>query len=184
MLPASSQIMFRRRTITVVLLATLCAGMAAWLELKRPVPYVQAEYRLRDLIARSGRTTPTNPDLIFLAIDSNSVTLDKTLDLEGMFSSSESNPKLHRALEIMIGGWPWNREIYATILERLIGAGAKVVALDCLFPAPAPGDDAFRAALDRFHSQVVIGSNFVSPDNASSQLQPAYQKMLQSLQVK
>ena len=166
MLPASSQIMFRRRTITVVLLATLCAGMANWLELKRPIPYVQAEYRLRDLIARSGRTTPPNPDLIFLAIDSNSVTLDKTLDLEGMFSSSESNPKLHRALEIMIGGWPWNREIYATILERLVGAGAKVVAFDCLFPAPAPGDDAFRAALDRFHSQVVIGSNFVSPGNA------------------
>lgn len=167
MLPASSQIMLRRRTITVVLLTALCAGMAAWVELKRPAPYVQAEYRIRDLIARSGRTTPPNPDLVFLAIDSNSVTLDKTLDLEGMFSSSTSDPGLHRALEIMIDGWPWNREIYATILERLIGAGAKVVAFDCLFPAPAPGDDAFRAALDRFHSQVVIGSNFVSPDNAA-----------------
>ena len=176
MLPASSQIMFRRRTITVVLLTTLCAGMAAWLELKRPAFYVQAEYRLRDLIARSGRTTPPNPDLIFLAIDSNSVTLDKTLDLEGMFSSSKSDPKLHRALEIMIDGWPWNREIYATILERLVGAGVKVVAFDCLFPAPAPGDDAFRAALDRFHSQVVIGSNFVSPDNAdiSAKIRSSY----------
>ena len=47
----------------------------------------------------------------------------------------------------MSKGWPWDRQIYAMILERLVGAGAKVVAYDCLFPGAAPGDDAFRAAL-------------------------------------
>jgi signal transduction histidine kinase len=66
--------------------------------------------------------------------------------------------------------WPWDREVYALILERLVGAGAKVVAFDCLFPAPGPGDDAFRAALDRFKSKVVIGSNFVSPENVDRAL--------------
>ena len=89
--------------------------------------------------------TPPNPNLLFLAIDSDSVSLDETLDIEGLFSSSSSNPELRRALEIMSKGWPWNREIYAIILERLVGAGARVVAFDCLFPEPAPGDDAFRA---------------------------------------
>ena len=163
MLPASSVIVFRRRVIIVILLTALCVGLGAGLELLRPAVYVQTEYRLRDLIARSGRTTPPNPDLVFLAIDSASVTLDEELDLKGLLSSSSSDPDAHRALEIMTKGWPWHREVYALILGRLVDSGAKVIAIDCLFPAAAPGDDAFRDALDRFRSQVVIGSNFVTP---------------------
>jgi signal transduction histidine kinase len=163
MLPAAFQIMFLRRIIIVILLTALCAGAATWLEWKRPTYYVQVEYRLRDVIARSGRTTLINPDLVFLAIDPDSVTLDEDLDLKGLFPSSANDPECRRALEIMSKGWPWDREIYAMILKRIVGAGAKVVAYDCLFPAPASGDDEFRAALDQFKSQVVIGSNFVSP---------------------
>ncbi|MEP6808748.1 MAG: ATP-binding protein [Chthoniobacterales bacterium] len=155
--------MLRRRTLTVVLLTMLCATVAAGLDLWSPAPYVQAEYQIRDVIARHGRTTPANSDLIFLAIDSDSVKLDPNLDLDGLFSSSAEEPRSRRALEIMGQGWPWNREIYALILERLLGAGANVVAFDCLFLTPAPGDSEFGAALDRFRSQVVIASNFVSP---------------------
>src|ERR1700680_1794655 len=150
MLSAASQIMFRGRIIVVVLLTTLCAVTASWLDWKRPINYGQAEYGLRDVIARCGRTTPINPDLVFLAIDSDSVTLDEDLDINRLFPSSANDPGCRRALEIMSKGWPWDRQIYAMILERLVSAGAKVVAYDCLFPVPAPGDDAFRAALDRF----------------------------------
>ncbi|MFZ3376597.1 MAG: CHASE2 domain-containing protein [Chthoniobacterales bacterium] len=163
MFPAASEIMSRRRTIVVVLLAAFCAGAATLVDFAPSGYYLQTESRLRDVIARSGRTTPINPDLLFLAIDSDSVTLDEDLDVKRLFPSSASDPECRRALEIMSKGWPWNREIYARILERLVRAGAKVVAYDCLFPAPAPGDDAFRAALDQFKSQVLIGSNFVSP---------------------
>jgi len=157
--------MFRRRIVVVLLLAAVCAAAATLLDLTSPTSYVQTESRVRDSIARAGRKTPANPDLLFLAIDSDSVTLDETLDLRGLFSSSSSDPGSQRALEIMSKGWPWTREIYAMILERLVRAGAKVVVFDCLFPAPAPGDDAFRSALERFRPQAVIGSNFVSPDN-------------------
>src|SRR5437879_13585431 len=146
-----------RRIIVVVLLVALCATAAALLDLTSPSYYLQTESRLRDTIARSGRTTPADPNLLFLAIDSDSVSLDETLDLEGLFSSSSSNPESRRALEIMSKGWPWNREIYGIILERLVGAGAKVVAFDCLFPQPAPGDDAFRAALERLRPHGVLG---------------------------
>jgi signal transduction histidine kinase len=168
--------MFRRRILSIILLTALSVGIATGLELLRPAFCVQAEYKLRDSIARSGRTTPPNPDLVFLAIDSASVTLDEELDLKGILSSSTSDPSSHRALEIMTKGWPWDREAYSIILQRLFGAGAKVVAFDCLFPVPASGDDAFRAALDRFKSQVVIGSNFVSPDNIarSSKIPSSY----------
>src|SRR5437868_5427442 len=181
--PLRPIIMSRKRTLVVLLLATLCAAAAALLDFTSPSYYGQTESRVRDAIARSGRTTPANPDLLFLAIDSDSVALDETLDLQGLFSSSSSDPGSHRALEIMSKGWPWNREIYAMILERLVRAGAKVVAFDCLFSAPAPGDDAFRVALEQFKPQAIIGSNFVSPDNIerSSRIPSSYEPPAETL---
>ena len=135
------------------------------LELLRPTYFSQTEYRIHDAIARAGRTASPNPDLLFLAIDNDSLTLDPTLDVDGLFTSSATEPASHGALQLMAKGWPWSREIYALLLERLVSAGAKVVAFDCLFPESAAGDDAFRAALDRFRDHVVIGSNFVSPED-------------------
>jgi len=78
----------RRRIVVAILLVALCATAADLLDLTSPSYYLQTESRLRDTIARSGRTTPANPNLLFLAIDSDSVSLDETLDLEGLFSSS------------------------------------------------------------------------------------------------
>ena len=175
--------MFGRRLLIVVLLAAFCAGVAILVDFLPPGYYLQTESRLRDVIARSGRTAPINPDLVFLAIDSDSVTLDEDLDVNGLFPSSANDPECHRALEIMSKGWPWDREIYAMILERLVRAGAKAVAYDCLFPAPAPGDDAFRSALNRFKSQVVIGSNFVSPPEVdrSRRIPSSYQPPAETL---
>jgi signal transduction histidine kinase len=165
MFPAEQFRMFRRRIIMAALLTAICGGAAVSLQLARPSYYVQTEYRVRDALARAGRTTATNSDLIFLAIDRDSVSLDPDLDVERLFASSKTEPAFRGALQLMTKGWPWGRELYALILERLISAGAKVVAFDCLFPEPATGDDAFRAALDRFHDRVVIGSNFVTPDD-------------------
>ncbi|MCS7227903.1 MAG: adenylate/guanylate cyclase domain-containing protein [Endomicrobia bacterium] len=36
-----------------------------------------------------------------------------------------------------LGRWPWDRKILATTVENLFNAGAKVVALDILFPEPS-----------------------------------------------
>ena len=166
MLSAPVLLMSRRRILIAVLLTVLSAGCAVWLDLACPSFYISAEYRLRDLIARAGRTAPPNPDLVFLAIDSDSVGLDQSLDVEGLFSSAANDPECRRALNFMTKPWPWAREIYAMILQRLVGAGAKLIAFDCLFPAPATGDDAFRGALDEFKSQTVIGANFVSRTGA------------------
>ena len=83
-----------RRIVVAILLVALCAGAASLLDLSPPSYYLQTESRLRDAIARSGRTTPANPNLLFLAIDSDSVSLDETLDLEGLFSSSSEQSRV------------------------------------------------------------------------------------------
>jgi signal transduction histidine kinase len=154
--------MLRRRIVVVLLLATVCGGVATLLETTRPSYFRQSECWVRDSIMRRGRTTVANSNLMFLAIDNDSITLDPELDVARLFASTNESPTSRRALELMANGWPWNREVYALIIDRIVNAGAKVVALDCFFADVGRGDDALRGALDRHRDHVVIGSNFVT----------------------
>ena len=97
---------------------------------------------------------------MFLAIDAASVNLDEH-DLGDLFNLGTDDLKGARALRLMSQRFPWSREVYALVLERLVEAGAKVVAFDLTFPGPSDADDTFRAALDRYRDHVVIASNFV-----------------------
>ena len=49
---------------------------------------------------------------------------------------------LARAPELayMTNTWPWNREIWAKLTERLMGAVVKLVVYDFVFNGPTPGD--------------------------------------------
>ena len=114
----------------------------------------------RDAIARTGRTASPNPDLVFLAIDSDSVGLDATTDVKELYGLSDSQSQEAHALKLMSQAWPWPREVYALILQRLVEAGARVVAFDLTFPIATPNDAPFRMALDRYRDHVVIASNF------------------------
>jgi adenylate cyclase len=106
-----------------------------------------------DVLARNGRKTPPNPDIIFLGIDDASVRLDM-LDQD----------MVHRdpVFSQMLNPWPWPRAVYAPIYDRLASAGAKVVIFDILFQAPKQGDADLNAALNRHPDQFVLGCNFVS----------------------
>jgi len=70
-----------KRVIAVSLVALVCfVGLIA-LDHHRAFAYVRARNLLRDAITRAGRTTPPNPDLVFLAIDSASVSLEEEADI-------------------------------------------------------------------------------------------------------
>ena len=119
------------------------------------------ELRYRDAVTVSGRFNAPDERLLFLGIDSSSVSLSQ-LDLQTLFTDVTPGSIESRALEIMAGGWPWSRDIYALIAERLFHAGARTVVFDLLFPKPGPGDDAFQGGLRQFPGRIVLGSNFVS----------------------
>ena len=55
--------------------------------------------------------------------------------------------------------WPWPREVYGLILERLLRAGAKVVIFDLTFPTSTENDEPFRLALDRPASELLNDPN-------------------------
>src|SRR5690348_8312296 len=116
----------------------------------------------RDQVARVGRTAPPNPDLVFLAIDSDSVTLDAKTDVRELYGLTTNDSTEAQALKLMTKSWPWPREVYALVLDRLVEAGAAAVAFDLTFPTATADDPILRAALERHRDKVVIGSNFMS----------------------
>ena len=73
----------------------------------------------------------------------------------------------NRAFQLMTERpFPWSREVWALLLDRLFGAGARLVIFDLMFNPPNDGDPAFHTALDRYKDKVVLGAN-VDMQNAT-----------------
>jgi adenylate cyclase len=141
------------------ILSAICAFWAVLvvsLHFAQGVPFLSVPWRAQqsfeDLLRREGRKTATHQDFVFLGID------QATLEFAPFDPRQLQN---NRALQLMSERpFPWSREVWALLLDRLFGAGAKLVMFDMIFSPPNEGDAAFRAALDRYRDKVVLGANF------------------------
>jgi adenylate cyclase len=121
------------------------------------------EQSFEDLLRREGRKTPARDDFVFLGIDQS------TLQLPPMTTEEIASS---RAFQLMTERpFPWSREVWALLLDRLFGAGARLVMFDMIFSPPNDGDPAFHDALDRYHDKVVLGANF-DMQNAAQAVTP------------
>ena len=118
--------------------------------------YRDVEWKVRDALARFGRKSPAQPEIVFLAIDNTSVTLDLLLGDE-----IDQSPALRR----MQGGFPFPRDFYPLVIERLAQAGAKVIAFDMLFPQESALVYAFLTGNDRFKVEASLSMiHYARPD--------------------
>jgi adenylate cyclase len=127
-------------------------------------PFVSAPWRgeqsFEDLLRREGRKTATRNDFVFLGLDQS------TLQLPPLTPDEIAN---NRAFQVMTERpFPWSHEIWALLLDRLFGAGARLVMFDIITNPPDDGDPAFHAALDRYHDKVVLGANFDMENGAQA----------------
>jgi adenylate cyclase len=125
-----------------------------------------AELSLQDAVVRHGIKTATPRDFVFLAVDEASLDLSQ-LEPEEIAASP--------SLQAMAAGFPWSRAVYADLIEKLLGAGARVVVLDVHFPLPGEGDAALQAVLENHRDRVVIASLFDDAEGASGQVSSQYQ---------
>ena len=120
------------------------------------VPFLSLPWRseqgFEDLLRREGRKTPTREDFVFLGIDQTSLEMPPLAQEEVADNRAFQLMKEH--------SFPWSRELWALLLDRLFSAGARLVTFDMVFNPPNEGDAAFHAALDRYRDRVVIGENF------------------------
>jgi CHASE2 domain-containing sensor protein len=139
------------------LLAAICVSCTAVVMSLRFVPAVPVlsvvwghEQALQDWLHRTGRRTATHPEFVFVALSTKS--------LAGPEAAKAGKDRM---LQLMAEHpFPWSREVWARLLDRLFESGARLVIFDMLFTAPNEGDQVFRAALDRYRDRVVISANF------------------------
>lgn len=98
---------------------------------------------------RGERVPP--PEIVILAIDGESLEEGQT------------------TLARQMGSWPWKRAAYAEVIDRVIGAGAELVAIDVLFSSPSvhgrQDDQRLQATLDRYGERVVLAATYESSEN-------------------
>ena len=120
----------------------------------------RGEQSFEDLLRREGRKTVAPRDFVFVGIDQS------TLQLPPLTPEELAG---NRGLQLLAAQpFPWSRELWALLLDRLFAAGARLVVFDLLFNPPNDGDPAFHAALDRYHDKVVVGANFDMENGAQA----------------
>jgi adenylate cyclase len=143
----------------VLILASICVFWTGLIFLGHffpTTPFLSTPWRgeqsFEDLLQREGRKTTPPPDFVFLAIDQSTLQLAQLTPEE----LAES-----RGLQLLSERpYPWSRELWALLLDRLSAAGARVVIFDLVFNPPDDGDPALHAALDRYRDKVVVSANF------------------------
>jgi adenylate cyclase len=118
------------------------------------------EYRFRDMVTVTGRFDPPDRRLIFVGIDSTSASISD-LDLKTLYADVDPRSVESRALRLIAAGWPWSREVYSLLADRLLEAGARGVVFDLLLLKSGPGDEALQDSIRRAGSRIIIGANFV-----------------------
>lgn len=100
-----------------------------------------------------GRKTPHNPDLVLIGFER--VEYSEPLG---------DQDKGSRPLQLLQGTYPWPREVWALLVERLLAAGAKGVVFDMVFRSAMEGDEKFAAVLQRHKDKLVVGTIFQEAD--------------------
>src|SRR6266404_1737261 len=151
----------------LLILASICVFWTAVIFLGHFYPATpffsipwDGEQSFEDLLRKEGRKTAVPPDFVFVGIDQS------TLQLPPLTAEEIEN---NRAFQLMTERpFPWSREVWALLLDRLVAAGARLVIFDMIFSPLDAGDPAFHAALDRYHDKVVVGANFDMQNGAQA----------------
>ncbi|MBD2464061.1 CHASE2 domain-containing protein [Oscillatoria sp. FACHB-1407] len=113
-----------------------------------------------------GPVTPPS-EVVILAIDEESLA-------QGEFFRSD--PQRYATLE-PIQSWPWQRTAYATVIDKLMAAGARAVGVDVIFSTPSiygeADDQRLAQSLQRHAGRVVLAAQYAeteTPQGITTQL--------------
>src|SRR5215470_15530721 len=157
----------RARLLILTLICLFWTGLIFVGHFFPTAPFISVPWRgeqaFEDLLRREGRKTTPPSDFVFLAIDQS------TLQLPQLTPEELAN---NRALQLISERpYPWSREVWALLLDKLFASGARLVIFDLVFNPPNDGDAEFHAALDRYHDKVVVGAN-VDMENGAQEITP------------
>lgn len=157
----------KRYTLLTIVTVIATGILVFWLTqanwLISSLPWQKAEGALMDQRYRQRGPKPADTNIVVVGVETSSLTLDALAPEEIAASPT---------LQLMRKPYPWDRRVFAATLEKLMDAGAKVVAFDFVFanPSSPEGDAVFAAAIEKYQDRVVLASTF---DKESVYARPA-----------
>jgi len=122
-------------------------------------PFRLLEWKIYDFMHAFAVKTPEDPDVVVLGIDEASLSLEDS-------SAFPEDIEESRPLQLMDEVFPWSREVYAHMIERLVEGGAQTVVIDLMFPASSglhpEGDDVLRRCLEKYRNHVILAADIVA----------------------
>ncbi|MEO0516815.1 MAG: serine/threonine-protein kinase [Cyanobacteria bacterium P01_A01_bin.116] len=105
--------------------------------------------------------TPDN--IVILTIDEDSLS-------QGQYYSAD--PERYASLK-PIESWPWQRQAYARVIEKLMDAGADAIAIDVVFASSSSygeaDDKALINVLERYGKHVVLAAEYPTRDRSQGE---------------
>ena len=118
----------------IPILALICVVCTLAIVLVRQIPGVpflstiwRSEQPFQDLLRREGRKTAVKPDFLFVGIDQS------TLHMPPLTEEELANNRAFQLLTSRSYQEGWSRELWALFLDRVMGAGARLVMFDMVF---------------------------------------------------
>lgn len=148
--------LLRKGRVPIILVwAALIFGLTQTERFRSYIPLQKVDASRVDWRFRMRGNQPPNPNVVIVGVTGSS--LDATLLAE--FAGD------HEAIQLMQNGWPWKRRFWALLIDRLMELGAKIVALDILFPGEREGNADIAAMLAKYPGRIVLGSTMNIENN-------------------
>ncbi|MBK1826178.1 adenylate/guanylate cyclase domain-containing protein [Haloferula rosea] len=107
---------------------------------------------LLDELLRYGEGASVRDDFVLLGIDDASL---------GNFGAGEDEVASNPVLKMMTSRFPWDRRVWASVIDRLADAGARCIVVDLILDAPSDpvADQALAEAIGRHKDRVILASS-------------------------
>jgi adenylate cyclase len=146
-----------KRALVVLAICGVCTIALILLWAGGFQPLEELEWSAEDWQMRIGRPTPMDDRLVFIGID------------RPLYDTafSEEELKEEPVLRDLQRAYPWNRAVWARLIEKLANAGAKTIVIDIVFANPnePEGDDALKQVLEKYKDRVVLAYNITEGEN-------------------
>src|SRR2546421_10036972 len=146
----------RARLLVLTLICFFWTGLIFLGYFFPSAPFISAPWRaeqsFEDLLRREGRKTTPPRDFVFLGIDQS------TLELPPFTPEELAG---NRGLQLMTERpFPWAREVWALLLDKLFAAGGPLLLVCFFFYPPHARETALYAALAPFPDKVHVTAEF------------------------
>ena len=126
--------------------------MFGWLTYTSPQEVKRLERQAQSLFFMMRGKVKPPPEIVILAIDDSSLQ-------QGAFYDPKKYPYLEP-----FRYEPWKRVVYSQAIEKILQAGAKVIALDILFVSPSShgtkDDQAMQQTIKKYGDRIIIAASY------------------------